>query len=108
MDYVMRYEFDREGRLETLFEYSDSKLRSGILRRWVERKEKEKEERELSGRTPGQHDRFYSIIFLRLFVSCNNVEAGKVSPYEGFEGGQYHFLAHLCLPTDSIEAHSFS
>jgi ketosteroid isomerase-like protein len=45
MDYIMRYEFDESGRLEKLFEYTDSDLQKQIARKWVERLEKEKREK---------------------------------------------------------------
>ena len=41
MDYVMRYEFDESGKLEKLFEYTDSALQKGIYARWMERQENE-------------------------------------------------------------------
>ncbi|MCJ1251489.1 hypothetical protein MMC30_008723 [Trapelia coarctata] len=43
MDYVMRYEFDENGKLEKLYEHTDSDLQKGIYMRWMERLEKEKE-----------------------------------------------------------------
>ena len=43
MDYVMRYEFDENGKLEKLFEHTDSDLQKGIYMRWMERLDMEKE-----------------------------------------------------------------
>jgi hypothetical protein len=46
MDYIMRYEFDENDKLEKLFEYTDSDLQKGIYMRWIGRQEKAKEERD--------------------------------------------------------------
>src|SRR5689334_19058346 len=37
MDYVMRYEFDQDGKLKALHEYNDALLQSGIFERWMKR-----------------------------------------------------------------------
>ena len=39
MDYIMRYAFGESGKLEKLFEYTDSALQKGIYARWMERQE---------------------------------------------------------------------
>lgn len=41
MDYFMKYKFDEDGRLEELYEHTDSDLQKNIAAAWVKRMEKE-------------------------------------------------------------------
>ena len=67
MDYIMRYEFDEDGRLEKLHEHTDSDLQKGIHQRWMARLEKEKEngEKKRAEQQPVQHRRFFLITIPR-------------------------------------------
>lgn len=92
MDYMMRYEFDGEGRLESLWEYTDSKFQEGIMRRWLARTEGE-------GKVVRAHDRFYLITYPRsasnLLVKILALE--EQPNVKMRENGGYFFLPPVLL-----------
>lgn len=64
MDYIMRYEFDEDGKLKRLFEYTDSELRKWLHMKLTERQNKDKD-KEKNGEIKFNRPRFWLITYPR-------------------------------------------
>jgi hypothetical protein len=113
-DYVMRYEFDGQGRLEKLVDYTDSVLQKGIYERWMARLEGEKKtkvkiggkwegerkQKEDARKEKGRHDSCFFLITSPRTASnllLRILALDKQPNVMTVRNGGYFFLRHVFL-----------
>lgn len=96
IDTIFRYEFDEDGRLEKLFEHTDSHCQLGIRHRFAARIEKQKETQKKNQR---QHDRFILITYPRTASNMlvRILALGDQPNVAYRESGGYFFMPLIVL-----------